>query len=100
MLAPLLFFLTALSVKQDQTPLRSGCSGADDIIAQLPEGTVVEARFRIADGSNCFKVAASVDGKSMVGYVAEDALAGVDKFEQERASASDPDGIRVMTPME
>jgi hypothetical protein len=100
MLAPVLFYLAALTVKQDQAPLRSGCSAGDQEIARLSEGTKVEIRFAIADGSNCFKVAATVDGSSVIGYIAGDALKGVDRFEQERASATDSDAIRVMTPVE
>jgi hypothetical protein len=100
MLAPVLFYLAALTVKQDQTPLRSGCSTTDEEIVRLPEGTKVEIRFAIADGSNCFKVAAAVDGSTVIGYVAGDALKGVDRFEQDRASAPAPDGVRMMTPVE
>jgi hypothetical protein len=100
MLAPVLFYLAALTVRQDQTPLRSGCSDGDSEIARLPEGTRVEVRFAIADGSNCFKVAATIGGSSVIGYLPGDALKGVDRFEQERASAADPDGVRVMAPVE
>lgn len=100
MLVPVLLLAAALAVKQDQTPLRDGCSATDQVVATLPQGTKVEVRFAIADGSNCFKVAASVDGKSVVGYVPGDQLKGVDEFESQRASAPDPDGIRVMTPLE
>ena len=43
------FFLAALAVKQDQTPLRSGCEAGDETIATLAAGTTVEVRFRVAD---------------------------------------------------
>jgi hypothetical protein len=100
MLLPLLLFAANLAVRQDQTPLRDGCSASDAVVATLPQGTQVEVRFAIADGSNCFKVTASVGGKSVVGYVPGDQLKGVDEFESDRAAAPDPDGIRVMTPLE
>jgi len=80
--------LLALAVKQDQTPLRSGCEAGDEIIATLPAATPVEVRFRLADGSDCFKIAATVNGKSVVGYVPSSALANVDQFEQQRTAAA------------
>ncbi|HEY6392674.1 MAG TPA: hypothetical protein VIX89_15450, partial [Bryobacteraceae bacterium] len=69
MVIPVLFFVAALTVKQDRTPLRAGCDAADEIIASLPSGTPVEVRFRLADGSDCFKIGATVDGKNVIGYL-------------------------------
>jgi len=80
--------LMALAVKQDQTPLRSGCEAGDEIIATLPAGTPVEVRFRLADGSDCFKIAAKVDGKEVVGYLGASALSNIDQFEQQRNAAA------------
>ena len=80
--------LLALAVKQDQTPLRSGCEASDEIIATLPGGTPVEVRFRLADGSDCYKIAAQVDGKEVVGYLGASALSNIDQFEQQRNAAA------------
>jgi tetratricopeptide (TPR) repeat protein len=94
------FFLAALAVKQDQTPLRSGCEAGDETIATLAAGTTVEVRFRVADGSDCFKIAATVDGKPVVGYVGASALSNVDQFEQQRTAAASLDSSRALNPVE
>jgi tetratricopeptide (TPR) repeat protein len=95
-----LLFLAALTVKQDQTPLRSGCEVSDETIANLPAGTPVEVSFRVADGSDCFKIAATVNGKSVVGYVGAAALANVDQFEKQRTAAVSLDVSRALNPVE
>src|SRR5271167_3048013 len=83
--------LAALTVRQDQTPLRTGCGDSEDSVATLAAGTQVEVRFGIADGSRCLKVSATVDGHSLIGYVPEDALSGVDQFDRARNSGSSLD---------
>jgi len=94
-----LVFLAALAVKQDQTPLRAGCEAGDETIATLAAGTPVEVRFRLADGSECFKVAATVDGKPIVGYLGASALLNVDQFEKQRTDAASLDSSRVLNPV-
>jgi len=86
-----LLLLAALTVRQDQTPLRTGCGEGEDSLATLAAGTQVEVRFGIADGSRCLKVSATVDGHSLIGYLPEDAVSGVDQFDQARNSASSLD---------
>ena len=100
MVVPVLFFLAAFSAKQDQTALRSGCDATAQVIASLPGGTPVEIRFRLSDGSDCFKVAALVDGKLVMGYVPASGLAGLDQFEKGRSSAASAEAIRDLRPME
>jgi tetratricopeptide (TPR) repeat protein len=95
-----LVFLAALAVKQDQTPLRSGCEATDETITMLPVGTPVEVRFRVADGSDCFKISATVDGKPLVGYVPASALSNVDQFERQRNAAVSLDSSRALNPVE
>ena len=95
-----LLFLAALAVKQDQTPLRSGCESEDETIATLSAGTPVEVRFRVADGSDCFKISTTVDGKLLVGYVPASALSNVDQFEQQRNAAVSLDSSRALNPVE
>jgi tetratricopeptide (TPR) repeat protein len=99
MVIPVLFFVTALTVKQDQTPLRSGCDAADEIVASLPSGTTVEIRFRLADGSDCFKISATVSGKNVIGYLPASALTGVDGFDKDHASAASVDTIQALKPV-
>jgi hypothetical protein len=100
MVVPVLFFLAAFSAKRDQTALRSGCDATAQVIASLPGGTPVEIRFRLSDGSDCFKVAALLDGKLVMGYVPASGLAGLDQFEKGRTSAASADTIRDLRPME
>jgi tetratricopeptide (TPR) repeat protein len=96
---PVLFFVAAMAVRSDQTPLRAGCDSDDSIVANLPSGTPVEVRFRLADGSDCFKVAATIDGKDVLGYVPGSALTGLERYEQERSSAASVDVERALNPV-
>jgi hypothetical protein len=99
MALPVLFFVAAMAVRTDQTPLRSGCDADDSIVANLPAGTPIEVRFRLSDGSDCFKVAATIDGKDVLGYVPASALTGLEKYEQERSSAGSVDTLRALSPV-
>jgi len=80
MLGPLLLYLFAVTVKQDQTVLRAGCGDDEPVVARLAAGTPVEVRFALADGSACYKVQAG----DAVGYVVGHDLAGLDEFDRER----------------
>ncbi|MGD0131100.1 MAG: hypothetical protein ABSE57_03595 [Bryobacteraceae bacterium] len=99
MALPLVFFVAAMAVRTDQTPLRSGCDSDATVVASLPGGTPVEVRFRLSDGSDCFKVAATIDGKDVLGYVPATALTGLERYEQERASAASVDVLRALNPV-
>ena len=85
---PVLFFFAAMSVSADRTPLRSGCDPDDQIVASLPAGTPVEPRFRVSDGSDCIKIAATVGGKDVLGYVPASALNGVAQYDANRNAAA------------
>jgi hypothetical protein len=80
MVAPLLLYLFAVTVKQDQAALRAGCGDSEPVVGRLAAGTAVEIRFAIADGSGCYKVQAG----EMVGYAAGRDLAGLDDFDRQR----------------
>ncbi len=99
MALPVLFFIAAMAVRTDQTPLRSGCDPEGSIVATLPLGTPVEVRFRLSDGSDCFKVAATIQGQEVVGYVPASALTGLERYEQERSSAASVDVLRALNPV-
>jgi tetratricopeptide (TPR) repeat protein len=94
-----LILLAALSVKQDSTPLRAGCDVDTSVTATLRAGTPVEIRFRLADGSDCFKIAATVEGKAITGYVSSTALSNVEQFDQQRASAASLEINQALTPV-
>src|ERR1700733_3667952 len=99
MALPVLFFVAAMAVRTDQTPLREGCDSEDGVVASLPAGTPVEVRFRLSDGSDCFKVAAMLDGKEVLGYVPAASLTGLERYEQERSSAASVDVLRALNPV-
>ena len=99
MALPVLFFVAAMAVRADQTPLRSGCDAEDDVVASLPAGTPVEVRFRLSDGSDCFKISATIGGKDVLGYVPASALTGVERFDHERSSAASVDVLRALDPV-
>jgi hypothetical protein len=99
MALPVLLFVAAMAVRTDQTPLRSGCDSQDGIVASLPAGTPVEVRFRLSDGSDCFKVAATIDGKDVLGYVPASALTGLERYEKERSLSGSADMVRALAPV-
>jgi hypothetical protein len=99
MALPVLFFIAAMAVRTDQTPLRSGCDADDGVVTNLPAGTPVEVRFRLSDGSDCFKIAATIDGKDVLGYVPASALTGLEKYEQERSAAASVETLRALNPV-
>lgn len=99
MALPVLFFVAAMAVRTDQTPLRAGCDSDDSVVASLPAGTPVEVRFRLSDGSDCFKVAATIDGKDVLGYVPATALTGLERYEQERSASAPVDVLRALGPV-
>ena len=94
----LLFFFAALSIRPDNAPVRNGCESGDRVVASLPAGTPVEIRFRLADGSDCVKVEASLDGKTVLGYVPASALAGLESFELGRAASSPVEPMQSLIP--
>jgi hypothetical protein len=96
---PVLFFVAAMAVRTDRTPLRSGCDSENSVVASLPAGTPVEVRFRLSDGSDCFKIAATLEGKEALGYVPASALTGLERYEQERSSAASVDVLRALNPV-
>jgi hypothetical protein len=100
MLDSVLLFFAGLTVKQDQTPLRTGCDAEAEVVASLAAGTPVTIRFRLADGSDCFKISSTVDGKEVRGYLPASALVGLETFEQERSRAASADTIRELHPIE
>jgi tetratricopeptide (TPR) repeat protein len=86
--AGLVLFAAALSVRPDQASLRSGCEASDDVIARLEAGTLVEIRFAMTGGrETCYKVSAVREGMPIQGYLPASAIAGVEAFERERATA-------------
>jgi hypothetical protein len=83
--------LFAVTVARDAA-LHAACEGSDATVATVPAGTQVEVRFAVADGSNCYKIAASVAGKQVLGYVDGSALKGTDSFDDQRRAAASIDG--------
>src|SRR5579863_845570 len=79
----------AVTVKQDQAPLRAGCSDDSALVASLPAGTPLTLRYAMAGESvPCYKVAAEANGKRFEGYLPASAIDGLNSFEQGRREAS------------
>jgi tetratricopeptide (TPR) repeat protein len=97
---PVALFFTAITVRSAHGDMRAGCSADEPVVAQLAAGTVVALRFAVNDGSDCYKVAAVVDGKPVEGYIGGSSLSGLEEFERERRAAPDGSSVRVMTPAE
>jgi hypothetical protein len=96
MTATFLLLLLALTVKDDGTQLRSGCSSDASTKATLPAGTTLKLHYAIAgEATPCYSVSAEVDGKTLDGYLPATAMDGLDEFEKSRRAAR---GVEVPPP--
>lgn len=85
---PLLTLFLALTVKQDQAPLRAGCAEDSTVVRTLAAGTQLEMRYVLAgDSSPCYKVKATIGAWSYEGYLSADAVEGLDAFDKTRRQA-------------
>lgn len=85
----LLALLLAVSVKEDNTVLRSGCSGDAALVASLPAGTPLKLRYALSGESvPCYKIAAEVGGRQIEGYLPAAAIEGLDSFDKGRRDAT------------
>jgi len=77
-------FLAAVTVKQDNTPLRSGgCDQDAEVVARLNAATPVDIKYSITVGTErCYRVNLKVDGKSWSGFVPAAALTSTDDFDR------------------
>jgi len=98
-MAPLIaFLLLAVSVRQDQAPLRTACGAGAETIANLPAGAEVSIRFALSgETTPCYKIAAMVGGKELSGYVAASALQALDAFDQGLREAAWVDLTQVLS---
>ena len=78
--------LLAVSVKQDQTPLRASCEAGAATVAELPAGAPVTLGFSLS--GECYKVSVELDGKTLQGYLQATALDGLENFDQGRRNAA------------
>jgi len=84
----LLLVFLAVSVKEDQTPLRAGCAPDATVVTVLPAGTTVKLRYALSGESvPCYKVATDADGKHFEGYLRASQIDGLDSFTQARQEA-------------
>ncbi len=97
-MTPLLaFLLLAVSVKQDQAPLRDGCDADADMVATLAAGTPVKIRYALSGAATpCYKVSTEVAGKTTEGFLPGSALEGLESFEQGVREAARLDFTQVM----
>lgn len=77
-------FLAAVTVRQDDTPLRTGgCDVDAPIVATLSAATRVDIKFSLAAGSEpCYKVEVLVDGAKRSGYLSAAALLNRAEFDK------------------
>ena len=79
-------WLFAVTVRQDATPLRAGCSADAETVSVLKSGDPVTVRFSMTgDLGTCYKVSAGDKN----GYVPAAALAGLEEMERGRVAAPD-----------
>ncbi len=85
----LLALLLAVSIRDDNTPVRSGCSGDAPLVATLPAGTPLKLRYALSGESvPCYKIAAEVGGRQIDGYLPAAAIEGLDSFDKGRRDAA------------
>jgi tetratricopeptide (TPR) repeat protein len=78
-----------LVVKESGAALLANCGDPSSTILQLDAGTTVSLRFSIAGAATtCHSVSVEVDGRKLSGYVAKEALGGLDEVESQRRNSS------------
>ena len=78
-----------VSVKEDDTALRSGCADDAQIVQRLAAGVPLKLRFALSGESvPCYKVAVEVGGRQIEGYLPVTAIAGLDSFDKGRKEAA------------
>ncbi len=77
-------FLAAVTVRQDDTPLRTGgCDVDAPIVATLSAATKVDIKFSLASGSEpCYKVEVLINGAKRSGYVSAADLLNRTEFDK------------------
>ena len=89
MAATFLLLLLTLTVKNDGTSLRSGCSSDAPLVATLPAGSILKIRFAMSgEATPCYKVSADFEGKTADGYLPAAAIEGLETFDKSRKDAS------------
>ena len=79
----------AVSVKKDNTALRSGCADDAPIVQQLAAGSSLKLRFALSgEKVPCYKVAVEMGGRQIEGYLPVTAIAGLDSFDKARKEAA------------
>ena len=77
-------FVAAITVKQDDTPLRSGgCDVDAPVVAKLSAATKVAVKFSLNGQSEpCYKVEVSLEGRTQSGYLPGTALDNRAEFDK------------------
>lgn len=84
---PLLLWLSVVTVRNDDTVLRSGCESGTAAVTKLSSGQAVRIRFSIAGATPCYKLSVNVDGRDLAGYLDHAQLDGLEEFDRGRQSA-------------
>ena len=75
----------AVSVKEDNTALRSGCAEDAPLVERLAAGAPVKLRFALSgERVPCYKVSVEVAGRQIEGYLPVTAMVGMDSFDKAR----------------
>lgn len=83
----LLLLVLAASVKDPGAALRAGCQVETSPIVQLPAGAAVTIRYSLSgETTPCYKVTATIDGKSTDGYLSGDQIEDLESFDKARKS--------------
>jgi len=78
-----------VSVKEDNTALRSGCSDDAPIVERVTAGAPVKLRFALSgEKVPCYKVLVEVGGRQIEGYLPLTAIVGMDSFDKARKEAA------------
>ena len=79
----------AVSVKGDDSSLRSGCADDAPVVEHLAAGVPLKLRFALSgERVPCYKVAVEVGGRQIEGYLPVTAIAGLNSFDEGRRGAA------------
>ena len=81
----LVVLLLAAAIKDGGAPLRAGCEANANVVAQLLAGADITIRYSLSgEAGPCYKVTASVEGRTLDGYLPGSAIADTSAFDKAR----------------
>ncbi len=93
---PILLLLLAAAIRDSGATVRAGCDPTTESVARLPAGQSVEVKFALA-GEGCYKIATTIDGRSISGWLSGSDLSNTTDFDRARQSGTAVESQAIQT---